>query len=122
MIGANQFLVLPLTFLSAAFMPLAPAPDWIEAAAQYNPVNWAVEAGHEALVADPKVGFVVMRLAGLSVVAVLAAPWPKPSARTAICMGPRMLANGERHETFTVWVRMVQSSAAHEEPMVGMPH
>ena len=28
-IGANTFLVLPITFLSAAFMPLALAPDWI---------------------------------------------------------------------------------------------
>jgi len=81
-IGANQFLVLPLTFLSAAFMPLALAPDWIEAAAQFNPVNWAVEAGREALVADPNVGFVVMRLAGLSIVAVLAATMATQAFRT----------------------------------------
>jgi len=81
-IGANRFLVLPLTFLSAAFMPLALAPDWIEAAAQFNPVNWAVEAGREALVADHNVGFVVMRLAGLSIVAVLAATMTTQAFRT----------------------------------------
>ncbi len=39
----------------------------------------------------------------------------------AIGMRPRTLAGGERHETFTVWVRKVQSSASHQEPMVGMP-
>jgi hypothetical protein len=44
-IGANTMLVLPLTFLSAAFMPLGLVPDWIGAVAAFNPVNWAVEAG-----------------------------------------------------------------------------
>jgi len=122
-IGANQFLVLPLTFLSAAFMPLALAPDWIVAAAQFNPVNWAVEAGREALVAGPDVGFVAIRLAGRAIVAVLAATMAtQPSARTSDLPESEELAAGERHETFTVWVRIVQSSATHEEPMAGMPH
>lgn len=72
-IGANQFLVLPLTFLSAAFMPLGLVPGWIATVARFNPVNWAVEAGREALVASPDVAYVAMRLAGLVVVAILAA-------------------------------------------------
>jgi ABC-2 type transport system permease protein len=72
-IGANQFMVLPLTFLSAAFMPLALAPDWIGAVARANPVNWAVEAGREALVASPDWSFVLLRVGGLVVVAILAA-------------------------------------------------
>ena len=56
-IGVNQFLVLPLTFLSAAFMPLALVPDWIaDVRARFNPVNWAVEAGRDALLGSPDWG------------------------------------------------------------------
>lgn len=72
-IGANQFLVLPLTFMSAAFMPLALAPDWIATAAHLNPLNWAVEAGREALVASPDWSYVGLRMLGLVVVALVAA-------------------------------------------------
>ena len=36
-IGVNTMLTLPLTFLSAAFMPLALAPDWIETVADVQP-------------------------------------------------------------------------------------
>jgi len=72
-IGANQFLVLPLTFLSAAFMPLALVPDWIATVARYNPVNWAVEAGREALLGSPDWSFIGIRFLGLVVVAIVAA-------------------------------------------------
>jgi len=70
-IGLNSFLVLPLTFLSAAFLPLALAPDWIQAIARVNPVNWAVEAGREALLTGADWGFILPRLAGLLGVAAL---------------------------------------------------
>lgn len=72
-IGANQFLGLPLTFMSAAFMPLDLAPDWIAVVARFNPLNWAVEAGREALVVSPDWSYVLIRLAGLLVVAVVGA-------------------------------------------------
>jgi ABC-2 type transport system permease protein len=72
-IGANQFLVLPLTFISGAFMPLALAPDWIAAVARYNPLNWAVEGGREALAAGPDWSFIVMRMAWLVALALVAA-------------------------------------------------
>ena len=72
-IGANQFLVLPLTFLSAAFMPLTLVPEWIATVAHANPVNWAVEAGREALTASPDWSLVGLRMVGLLVVALLAA-------------------------------------------------
>ena len=36
-IGLNSFLVLPLTFLSAAFLPLALVPDWIATAGPDQP-------------------------------------------------------------------------------------
>lgn len=72
-IGVNQFLVLPLTFLSAAFMPLALVPDWIATFARYNPVNWAIEAGREALLLDADWSLVLPRLGALALVAILAA-------------------------------------------------
>jgi ABC-2 type transport system permease protein len=70
-IGVNQFMVLPLTFLSAAFMPLSLAPDWIETFARFNPVNWAVEAGREALLANGDWALIGSRLLALAVVAAL---------------------------------------------------
>lgn len=72
-IGANQFLGLPLTFMSAAFMPLDLAPGWMATIARFNPLNWAVEAGREALVASPDWGYVLLRIAGLLAVSVVAA-------------------------------------------------
>ena len=74
-IGVNTLLTLPLTFLSAAFMPLALAPDWIRTAAAYNPVNWAVEAGREALGGSPDWAFVLPRIVGLVVLAGLSTAW-----------------------------------------------
>jgi ABC-2 type transport system permease protein len=74
-IGINTMLTLPLTFLSAAFMPLALVPDWIATVAAYNPVNWAVEAGREALMASPDWSMILPRIAGLLVLAVLTTVW-----------------------------------------------
>lgn len=72
-IGVNQFMVLPLTFLSAAFMPLELVPDWIATFARYNPVNWAIEAGREALLLDADWSLILPRLGALGLVAILAA-------------------------------------------------
>jgi ABC-2 type transport system permease protein len=74
-IGINTMLTLPLTFLSAAFMPLALVPDWIATAARFNPVNWAIEAGREALTASPDWSMIVPRIVGLAVLAVLTTAW-----------------------------------------------
>lgn len=70
-IGINVMITLPLTFLSAGFMPLSLAPEWIQTAARYNPVNWAVEAGREALTANPDWSVILPRVAGLLVVALV---------------------------------------------------
>ena len=69
-IGINVLLVLPLTFLSAAFIPLHLAPEWIATVARFNPVNWAVEAGREALLLSPDWSLILPRLAALLLVAV----------------------------------------------------
>jgi ABC-2 type transport system permease protein len=49
LIGAVTFLQLPLVFLSTAFMQPALLPDWIDTVADFNPVDWAIVAGREAV-------------------------------------------------------------------------
>jgi ABC-2 type transport system permease protein len=48
-IAASNFILLPLTFLSSAFLQQNLAPRWIQDVATYNPVNWAIEVGRGAL-------------------------------------------------------------------------
>lgn len=48
-IGINTFLLLPLTFLSSAFMATTLMPHWMQVVARFNPVNWALEAGRAAM-------------------------------------------------------------------------
>lgn len=72
-IAANNFLVLPLSFLSGTFMQLSLVPGWIRQIARYNPVNWAVQAGRAALGADTDWGLVLSRTGGLLVLAVVCA-------------------------------------------------
>lgn len=48
-IGAVNFLLLPLTFTSPVFMDPTPMPRWMRAVATVNPVRWSVEAGRAAL-------------------------------------------------------------------------
>jgi ABC-2 type transport system permease protein len=53
LIGAVSFLQLPLVFLSTAFMQPALLPGWIDTVAKYNPVDWAIKAGREAVASSP---------------------------------------------------------------------
>src|SRR5258708_16996445 len=48
-IGAVNFVVLPLTFLSSTFMPVNLMPQWMQDVTKYNPVTWAVEVGRQTL-------------------------------------------------------------------------
>lgn len=70
-IAANNFLVLPLSFLSGTFMQLSLVPGWIQQIARYNPVNWAVQAGRSALGANTDWGLVLSRSLGLLILAVV---------------------------------------------------
>jgi ABC-2 type transport system permease protein len=49
LIGASTTLVMPLTFLSGAFLSLQLVPGWIAGIARFNPVNWAASAGRLAV-------------------------------------------------------------------------
>jgi ABC-2 type transport system permease protein len=69
-IGINTFFMLPLTFLSSAFMSPALMPSWMRHIASGNPLNWAVTAGREALTTSPDWGFILIRCGGLLALAV----------------------------------------------------
>jgi ABC-2 type transport system permease protein len=71
-IAASQMIVLPATFVSSTFMVMALAPDWIQAVARWNPVNWAVDAGRAAVAVGPDWGAIGIRAAGLAVLALAA--------------------------------------------------
>ena len=76
LIAVVQFVLLPLTFMSTAFLPKDAAPGWIGAVARFNPVNWAIEAGREAVGASPdwaSLGGYAALLAGFALLGVLLA-------------------------------------------------
>src|SRR6185503_7450400 len=79
LIAVMNFLLLPLTFLSAAFMQQSLMPDWMQSVAEVNPVNWAVQAGREASLGGTdwsmvagRIGLLVALLAVCSVFATRA--------------------------------------------------
>jgi ABC-2 type transport system permease protein len=53
LIATVQFLLLPLSFMSVIFMQKSLMPDWMQTVASVNPLNWAVEAGRDAVTASP---------------------------------------------------------------------
>ena len=61
LIGAVQFIVLPLTFLSATFLAANLIPKWMQHVADFNPVNWAVVAGRSAVSANADWGLIAAR-------------------------------------------------------------
>ena len=73
-IAASNFVLLPLTFLSSAFMQRDLVPGWIQSVARYNPVEWTVQAGREALTVSPDWGLVLSR-AGLLAALCAACTW-----------------------------------------------
>lgn len=61
LIGAVQFIVLPLTFLSTTFLASNLMPKWIQSVSDFNPVNWAVLAGRTATSTHPDWGLAASR-------------------------------------------------------------
>lgn len=62
MIAVSNFVLLPMTFLSSVFIAQALMPQWMQDVAQYNPVNWAVQAGRAALAAEGDWSIVFSRM------------------------------------------------------------
>jgi ABC-2 type transport system permease protein len=71
LIGAVQFIVLPLTFLSSTFLESNLMPRWIQHVSDFNPVNWGVVAGRAATSSHPDWGLVASRTAFLAGLLVL---------------------------------------------------
>jgi ABC-2 type transport system permease protein len=70
LIGAVQFVVLPLTFLSATFLASNLMPGWIRHVSDFNPVNWAVAAGRSATSSHPDWGLVASRAGFLALLLI----------------------------------------------------
>jgi ABC-2 type transport system permease protein len=70
-IGVAQLLVLPLSFLSSSLMPENLLPSWMHNIAAFNPVNWAVTAGREALHRSPDWGLVLSHTGWLAALALV---------------------------------------------------
>ncbi|MFJ2831044.1 ABC transporter permease [Streptomyces sp. NPDC087263] len=71
-IGINTFLLLPLTFLSSAFMAPSQMPGWMRHVADFNPLNWAMVAGRSALSENPHWSDVIGRGGALLALAIVA--------------------------------------------------
>jgi ABC-2 type transport system permease protein len=69
-IGVYTFFMLPLMFLSSAFMPAQLMPGWMQAIASRNPLNWTVQIGRSALSAQPDWAAIAVRCGGLLALAV----------------------------------------------------
>lgn len=64
-IGAVNFVVLPLSFLSSTFMPVNLMPAWMQTVTKYNPVTWAVEVGRQTLTSNVDWSLIGIHLAEL---------------------------------------------------------
>jgi ABC-2 type transport system permease protein len=71
-IGVYSFFMLPLMFLSSAFMRPSFMPGWMQAIASRNPLNWEVQIGRSVLSASPDWPAVAIRCGGLLALALLA--------------------------------------------------
>jgi ABC-2 type transport system permease protein len=74
LIAASSSLVLPLTFLSSAFLAESLMSPWMRDIARWNPVDWATKAGREAVGLHPEWG-TVASYTGFLVVAVVVCIW-----------------------------------------------
>jgi ABC-2 type transport system permease protein len=70
-IGLNLMLLLPLTFLSSAFMTRELMPAWMRHVAAANPLNWALDSTRAALGRDPDWAAVLIRGGWLLALAVV---------------------------------------------------
>jgi ABC-2 type transport system permease protein len=71
-IGVYTLFMLPLMFLSSAFMRPSFLPGWMQAIASRNPLNWEVQIGRSALSATPDWSAVAVRAGGLLALALIA--------------------------------------------------
>lgn len=73
-IAASNLILLPLTFLSSAFMQENLMPPWMRFAAGFNPVDWAVNTGRQAILNRIDPGYLLVH-GGLLLLFVLVCGW-----------------------------------------------
>jgi ABC-2 type transport system permease protein len=71
-IGVYTLFMLPLMFLSSAFIQPSFMPGWMQAIASRNPLNWEVQIGRDALAAAPDWPAIAVRSGGLLALALIA--------------------------------------------------
>ena len=72
-IGAVNFVLWPLTFLSPVFLATSLMPHWIQMAAKLNPVGWSATAARTALTPNPDWGLIGANLTLLVAFGAIAA-------------------------------------------------
>ncbi|WP_416150668.1 ABC transporter permease [Salipaludibacillus sp. HK11] len=72
LISTANLMTMPLIFVSSLFMPIDLVPNWIKNIALFNPVNWAIEAGREALGASANWNLIITNVIYLNVFLLLA--------------------------------------------------
>jgi ABC-2 type transport system permease protein len=71
-IGVYTLFMLPLMFLSSAFMRPDFLPGWMQAIAARNPLNWEVQIGRSVLSSGPDWAGIAIRCGGILALAILA--------------------------------------------------
>jgi ABC-2 type transport system permease protein len=71
LIAISQLISFPLMFLSSAIMDTSLSPAWVATVARFNPVEWAVVAGREALQATPDWAAIWLNLGLLAALVVV---------------------------------------------------
>jgi ABC-2 type transport system permease protein len=77
-----NFVLLPLTFLSSAFMQQNLIPTWMQHVADFNPVNWAVVAGRSAVSSNPDWGLIASRAGFLTALLLVCLAFATRAFRT----------------------------------------
>jgi ABC-2 type transport system permease protein len=81
MIAAANFISLPLFFLSPTLLAQRQMPEWMQTAADYNPVTWGVKAAREPTLPGTDWGSVGLHLLYLVAAAAVAAAFATWSFR-----------------------------------------
>ena len=81
LIGISQLITLPLMFLSSAIMNTKLSPEWVQNVAAWNPFEWAVIVGRQALSAHPDWASLWGHAGLLAALAVVMAAWATSAFR-----------------------------------------
>ncbi|GAT65522.1 ABC transporter permease [Planomonospora sp. ID91781] len=76
-----QFFLLPLMLLSGLMLPMSVAPDWMQTAARFNPLYYAVEAGRAMFAGDYSDSTIPTAFGLFLVLGVLTLTWSVRSLR-----------------------------------------